>query len=183
MFCSLCQVGMLGPSEIARIFGKNEDMYECGISCNFYVFYFFHDVYTDIRTLTCLIFLSFSFAFVRGGRKMASGGSSVTQWRLMTMLRDYITRTSPSLGTIQKELPEIVRNPLQAFSSSQEVKSEGESDIKKIPVMTKPSGKCFDEIYIGFFISCSCSCLLLSWKNESTYCADPYCIVLTDFMM
>lgn len=70
---------------------------------------------------------------------MASGGSSVTQWRLMTMLRDYITRTSPSLGTIQKELPEIVRNPLQAFSSSQEVKSEGESDIKKIPVMTKPS--------------------------------------------
>ncbi|XP_071533326.1 calcium-independent phospholipase A2-gamma-like [Panulirus ornatus] len=40
---------------------------------------------------------------------MASGGNSVTHWRLLTQLRDFITRATPPLAVLQRDLTEVIK--------------------------------------------------------------------------
>lgn len=54
---------------------------------------------------------------------MASGGSSLTQWRLIAVLRDYLSRTTPALAAIPKDIPQIVKKTTDTFTSQLEASS------------------------------------------------------------
>ncbi|KAK7081098.1 Calcium-independent phospholipase A2-gamma [Halocaridina rubra] len=49
---------------------------------------------------------------------MASGGSSLAQWRIINGLREYITRTTPALTAVRKELPDVLKESSGIFQST-----------------------------------------------------------------
>ncbi|XP_045611711.2 calcium-independent phospholipase A2-gamma isoform X1 [Procambarus clarkii] len=74
---------------------------------------------------------------------MASGGSSLTQWRLWTQLRDYIARTT-TLTALQRDLPQVIKKfkggiliETEANLKSGVNKFEGENGNEK-EIVVKP---------------------------------------------
>lgn len=76
---------------------------------------------------------------------MASGGSSVTQWRLLAQLRDYLARTTPAISSLQlqellKKVSGITQSEPESRSPSEILKVEGE-DESKTQTTLKPVGE------------------------------------------
>lgn len=51
---------------------------------------------------------------------MASGGSSVTYLRVLSQLRDYVSRATPTSFIFQKDLPDLVKKISDSVYTSKE---------------------------------------------------------------
>lgn len=53
--------------------------------------------------------------------RMTSGGSSVTYLRLLSQLRDYVARATPTSLVFQKDLPDLVKKISNSIYTSKEI--------------------------------------------------------------
>ncbi|KAK3878442.1 hypothetical protein Pcinc_017025 [Petrolisthes cinctipes] len=72
---------------------------------------------------------------------MASGGSSVSQWRVLTYLRDYIARTSPIVASFQRDLPHLVEKVVDTVHTNDKTTSLTEAQKVEDPGKTPSSVK------------------------------------------
>ena len=62
---------------------------------------------------------------------MTSGGSSVTYLRLLSQLRDYVSRATPSSFIFQKDLPDLVKKISNNIYTSKEVIENSKEEKKE----------------------------------------------------
>ena len=77
---------------------------------------------------------------------MTSGGSSVTYWRLLSQLRDYVSRATPASLVFQKDLPDLVKKISNSVYTSKEIIEHTEvkkieTQIPETAAVTSPVGK------------------------------------------
>lgn len=77
--------------------------------------------------------------------RMASGGSSVTYLRLLSQLRDYVAKATPTSAMFQKDLPDLMKKISNSIYTSKEIieHPKGEKIKNETPKMVaerKPIG-------------------------------------------